>query len=110
MKILFLTNLYPPNIVGGYERLCFDVVSGLAARGHQTIVLTSDYGGKAEDFLGQRVERSLKLFATNGNIYQPFECTPEDRTAINSHNSETLIKIVKRDQPQVVFVWNLYFP
>ena len=109
MKILFLTNLYPPNIVGGYERLCFDVVSGLAARGHQTIVLTSDYGGKVDDFLGQRVERSLKLFATDGNIYQPFECTPEDRAAINAHNSETLIKIVERDQPQVVFVWNLYF-
>ena len=109
MKILFITNLYPPNIVGGYERLCFDVVSGLAARGHQTIVLTSDYGGKEDGFRGQRVERSLKLFATNGNIYQPFECAPEDRAAINAHNSETLVKIVERDQPQVVFVWNLYF-
>jgi glycogen(starch) synthase len=109
MKILFITNLYPPNIVGGYEKLCFDVVSGFVARGHQTIVLTSDYGGKVEDFPGQKVERSLKLFATEGNIYQPFERTPEERAAMNAHNSEMLRKIVERDQPQVIFLWNLFF-
>ena len=109
MKILFLTNLYPPNIVGGYERLCFDVASGFVAREHEVIVLTSDYGGKVEDFLGQRVERNLKLFTTEGDIYQPLECTPEDRAAINVCNSEMLIKIVERDRPQVIFVWNLFF-
>ena len=31
MRILVLSNLYPPNVVGGYERLCFEVTAGLAA-------------------------------------------------------------------------------
>jgi glycogen(starch) synthase len=109
MKILFLSNLYPPNVVGGYERLCFEVASGLASRGHQVRVLTSDYGGKLEDFPGQIVERTLKLFASDGDIYQPFSCTPEERAAMNIHNIETLTRAVEQFEPHVIFVWNLYF-
>ncbi len=109
MKILFLSNLYPPNIVGGYERICFEVASGLSARGHQVRVLTSDYGGKVEDFPGQIVERTLKLFATEGDIYQPFNCTPEQRVAMNIHNIETLTRAIEEFEPHLIFVWNLFF-
>ena len=30
MRILVLSNLYPPNVVGGYERLCHAAASELA--------------------------------------------------------------------------------
>jgi glycosyltransferase involved in cell wall biosynthesis len=109
MKILFLSNLYPPNVVGGYERLCFEVVSGLAARGHQVHVLTSDYGNEVKDYPGQVVERSLKIFAATGDIYHPFSCTPEQRLAMNTHNIGTLKRVVAEFEPHVIFVWNLYF-
>ena len=109
MRILFLSNLYPPNIVGGYERICFDVASGLASRGHQVKVLTSDYGGKVEDFTGQIVERTLKLIATEGDIYQPFNSAPEQRTAMNIHNIGTLTRNIEEFEPDVIFVWNLFF-
>jgi glycogen(starch) synthase len=109
VKILFLSNLYPPNEVGGYERLCFEVASGLAARGHQVYVLTSDYGGKMQDFPKQTVERSLKLFATDGDIYQPFSCAPEQRATWNTHNAEILARVVEQFEPHVIFAWNLYF-
>ena len=55
MRILVLSNLYPPNVVGGYERLCFEVTSALAASGHDMTVLTSRHGGKRDDYPGQLV-------------------------------------------------------
>lgn len=109
MRILFLSNLYPPNVVGGYERLCFEVASGFADIGHQVMVLTSDYGGKVMDYPGQIVERSLKLFATEGDLYEPFNCTAEQRSVINAQNSHTFKRVVQQFNPQVLFVWNLFF-
>ena len=43
MKILFVTNYYPPYEVGGYEQLCRDVATRLAHRGHTVQILTSDW-------------------------------------------------------------------
>ena len=40
MKILVLSNLYPPDIIGGYELGCQQVVDALRARGHDVRVLT----------------------------------------------------------------------
>ena len=45
MRVLFVSNLYPPNVVGGYERLCFEVASAFASRGHEVHVLASGHGG-----------------------------------------------------------------
>lgn len=109
MRILFLSNLYPPNQVGGYEQLCFEVASGLAAQGHQVQVLTSNYGSQVEDFPQQVVSRTLNLLATQGDIYRPFNCTPEQRTAMNRHNVEILKAAVEQFEPHIIFVWNLYF-
>ena len=43
MKILVVSNLYPPQHVGGYELGCRDVVEKLRARGHVVRVLTSNF-------------------------------------------------------------------
>ena len=45
MKILFLTNLYPPYSIGGYELICESVSHAMQAQGHETFVLTSDHEG-----------------------------------------------------------------
>lgn len=44
MKILVVSNCYPPYFVGGYELGCRDVVDRLKARGHEVEVLTSVFG------------------------------------------------------------------
>ena len=41
MKILVLSNLYPPDVIGGYELGCKQVVDALRARGHDVRVLTT---------------------------------------------------------------------
>ncbi len=108
MRVLVLSNLYPPNVVGGYERLCFEVTSALAASGHQMTVLTSRHGGKVADYAGQRVLRELDLLA-EADIYTPFAGTPEDRAAINQANLATLDRVLAEGRPDVVFAWNLFF-
>lgn len=95
-------------MIGGYERLCFDVVSALVQRGHQAVVLTSDYGGRIADFPGQEVHRTLRLLASH-DIYAPFICTDQQRADINRVNIETSQKVIARFRPDAMFIWNLFF-
>jgi glycogen synthase len=44
MKILMVSNLYPPHFVGGYEVRCAQVAEALQSKGHEVHVLTSTYG------------------------------------------------------------------
>ena len=60
MKILFLSNMYPPHVIGGYEALCEEAVEGLAKRGHHVSVLTSTYGYDKE-FSEGNIHRLLSL-------------------------------------------------
>lgn len=44
MRLLFLSNFYPPYGQGGYEQWCQEIAEGLAGRGHEILVLTSRHG------------------------------------------------------------------
>lgn len=109
MKILAVSNLYPPNAIGGYETLCFDVMRALAAKGHDITVLTSSYGGEYADFPEQRVLRNLTLLADAGNIYQPFDVDPAERSRINRGNVSISEETIAAVNPDLIFVWNLHF-
>lgn len=102
MKILFLTNLYPPYYLGGYEQLCMDVVDGLAAKGHHCHVLTSTYG----------VEKSV----VEGHVYRLLELegdfhgkrhTLVRSNSIRSRNETILRKVIIDISPDILFVWNM---
>jgi glycosyltransferase involved in cell wall biosynthesis len=45
MNILFISNLYPPVVLGGYEILCARVAAVFMALGHRVTILTSDGAG-----------------------------------------------------------------
>ena len=109
MNVLFISNLYPPNVVGGYERLCFDMASALAAKNHRVSVLTSSYGGQVEDYSGHQVERSLRLLADAEDIYKPFSASGAERKEINVHNRAALERKLAALRPDILFVWNLFF-
>ena len=109
MNVLFLSNLYPPNVVGGYERLCFDMASALAERSHGVSVLTSNYGGCVADYPGQRIDRSLRLLADERDIYRSFSATDAERREICAHNAAVLRRKLAEINPDVLFVWNLFF-
>jgi hypothetical protein len=60
MKILVLTNLYPPHHAGTFDLRCESVVNNLKLRGHQVRVLTSTHGMNMQQ-QGGEVERRLTL-------------------------------------------------
>ena len=60
MRILFVSNLFPPFGRGGYEQWCEEVAHALAARGHSMAVLTSNAGAAS----GSRPPDSGRRLAT----------------------------------------------
>ncbi len=101
MKILIISNLYPPHVLGGYEILCAQVVDNLKARGHQVHVLTSDHGGGKSD---QDVTRTLKVYQ-DFDKSASFMRSARIKTAI--HNKKETLKILENNSFDVVFIWSL---
>lgn len=63
MNILLVSNLYPPDVVGGYELIARDLAEGLRERGHEVTVLTS---GNPRPDDAPWVHRKLRLVAPFG--------------------------------------------
>ncbi len=97
MKILVVTNLYPPQHIGGYELGCRDVVEQLRARGHTVRVLTSRFqNGKTENPPGEvDVERTLQ-----------FNIAPTDPAHDKRAECGKLTSALQRFTPDVVYFWN----
>lgn len=104
MKLLFLSNMYPPHVIGGYEALCQEVVDGLAKRGHQVSVLTSTYGCDGETTEGNiyrllSLEGDLQFYKMKDAWTYP----PKRR-----QNLEHLQRLVADEKPDIVFIWGMW--
>jgi glycosyltransferase involved in cell wall biosynthesis len=103
MRILVISNFYPPHFIGGYELGCRDVVEALKSRGHEVRVLTSTYGvNRAEhsDSVYRWLETDLAL-----NI----EDSSKDLIKVvkkESINQRAFNRISREFLPDVVYVWN----
>lgn len=96
MRLLFITNLYPPACVGGYEEICSDVARGLSERGHKVFVLTSDHLAEGISYQ-ETVYRLLKVNRKFRNRPHPF---------LDAHNGSTVRRMAGQLKPNVVVVWN----
>jgi len=69
MKILIISTLYPPNVIGGAEKAAAELAEALVRRGHMVAVVTLHSGSSevVEDRSGVRIYR-LPL----DNFYWPF--------------------------------------
>jgi glycosyltransferase involved in cell wall biosynthesis len=105
MRLLVLSNLYPPHYLGGYELLCAEVATRLAARGHEVHVLTSTNGGaRGEERQGRvSIQRALELVV-------PFDQEwgrPHARhLAVYRSNRQLTATEIARWRPDVVFAWS----
>jgi len=101
LRILALSNLYPPFHLGGYELGCRDVVEGLTDAGHAVTVLTSRHGLE-----GPRVEGRVM----RGLAYWP------DRPAgswgalarLEWENRRRLAVLLTDFRPDALLVFSLY--
>jgi glycogen(starch) synthase len=101
LRILVLTNLYPPFYLGGYELGCHDIVEHLKRRGHTVTVLTSTHGLTEERAEGH-IHRRLS-----------FRADPDRRSFFGLLQTEwkeqvTLRRLFREFAPDVVYVFSLY--
>ena len=94
MNLLVVTNLYPPQELGGYGRSMADFVWGLRERGHSIQVLSSDapHLGASSDLgpSGEAVDRRLQLKGSYEGGVRNLQ-DPQRRQAIDQANA-TLIR------------------
>ena len=110
MRLSFVTNLYPPYVVGGNEMLCDQVVTALRARGHEVSVICGhgrllpsppqvygaleiDLDRKEETFLGGRQPSAWEAYKLHSFSPQSYVSTTR------------LLRVLR---PDLVVVWNLY--
>lgn len=105
MRILVVSNLYPPHYVGGYELRCRDITEALLARGHEVQVLTSDHtlNGVEDEARDYTVERTLRIHGFFGHPWLGIR----KLEALELHNNAALLSAIERFKPDLVHVWNL---
>lgn len=103
MKILVITNLFPPHHAGTFDFRCQAVTEALQKRGHEIKVLTSRHGLVNEQ-RDPEIERRLII---NGHFDQPLVTGYGELKRIEAHNNEVLREALASYQPEVVYAWNL---
>jgi glycogen synthase len=106
MRILFLTNYYPPLELGGWEQLCQEIVTDLALRGHDVAVLTSRFRAEQAAQAEPHVHRKLFL-ESDPYHYDPFSVAPH-LLHRDSYNLNCLRRMVIDYKPDVVFIWGMW--
>jgi glycogen synthase len=104
MKILSLTNLYPPHHAGTFELRCQSVGEALRLRGHALIVVTSNHGLNTEQRDGE-IHRRLLL---NGAYGHPLVNSYRELLRIEEQNNHVLQEAIAEFQPDLVHVWSLH--
>ena len=105
MRILVITNLYPPHYIGGYELRCRDITEALKQRGHDIQVLTSNHllEGVQEESRSYKVRRTLRLHGFFGHPWLGIRQLEE----LELHNNASLVRAIAQFKPDIVHVWNL---
>jgi glycogen synthase len=112
LKILALSNLYPPDVLGGYELACAQVVDALRGRGHDVQVLTAAPRTIAPSI--GHVHRRFKL--TEDRFWlDPSQCGDDavswlrvtESRIICAHNVHVLSEAIEQFEPDVVYLNNL---
>jgi glycogen(starch) synthase len=108
MRVMLISNLYPPFYVGGYEISCSEVARGLASRGHDIRVLTTPSHIPASPDL-HYIDRCLDL-----RWYDPYPAnlglTDYDVFASACSHVKNTLEIrsaLLRFDPDLVYCWHM---
>jgi glycosyltransferase involved in cell wall biosynthesis len=107
MRVLVLSNFYPPNAMGGYELSCRDVVDRWRAEGHEVVVLTTaeTVDGTVEPAGDEpHVRRELRWWWHEHRFLRP---PWRERLAVEKHDLRVLRGLLAAFRPDVVSVWHM---
>ena len=91
MRILILTNLYPPFYQGGFELKCKLHADELMKRGHELIILTSRW----------KIDKAEHA----GNIYRVLELDPLSRLVFNQKGKRLPLSPLERRVKQLMWAY-----
>jgi glycosyltransferase involved in cell wall biosynthesis len=96
MKILLISNLYPPHYIGGFELIAQDIAIALSQRNHQVTILTSTFGVNSP-IIEQNILRLLP---------DPFEKQYQISKLLWREVSTRILikKVFKRTLPDVILI------
>ena len=112
VRILFLSNLYPPYVEGGAEILARDVASGLQGLGHEVKVLTSSFG-LVRAVQDEHIWRTLHLapaahFDRQRPLWlqldQPYHYYPRYHCPANASELRRVLAVAR---PDMLYVWEI---
>ena len=103
MKILVVSNFYPPYHIGGYELACRDIVEALCSRGHEVLVLTSSYRSRGDENESGVQRRLITSFdparQRKGGFWSDLR--------LHVVAQRNFVAVVDEFKPDVVYAWNL---
>ena len=105
MRLLVLSNHYPPHSIGSYELQCCQACQELSHRGHQIAVLTSVTPAEARsNFVpNERVHRELALFDevpdADSRFHRLFKTVRKNRAILRNH--------LEQWRPDAALVWGM---
>jgi glycogen synthase len=101
MRILVISNIYPPYYLGGYELVCAEIVDALRRRGHQVTVMTG-WRGLRRPQVQSGVARLLQVRFP----FDPPYHNGATRLAWYLWNLLVLRRMVRRLKPDVIHVFS----
>jgi glycogen(starch) synthase len=106
MRILFLSNFFPPARPGGYTQWCHEVAERLAEKGHTIGVLTSRYEREKAPAGERHIYRLLYL---EGDLayYRPIQFFTRWKKQ-HRENLRFLEQTVEDFAPDLIFVWGMW--
>ncbi len=111
MRILVISNLFPPQVIGGYERAIADYARQLHDRGHEILVLTANVEGLVTSYSQSEPEPMAvkRCFTLWGSLTEPgFPMYAQPyATAIAIQNYQVLEQEIKLFQPDVCLAGNI---
>lgn len=108
MRILVITNYFPPFEMGGWPQLTYDIVRSLKARGNELLVLTSRH---MSDYINSEepgIYRVLHLQSPDHEYYHPHYTLAYPLW--QKRNRRQLRRAVISFSPDIIFIhglWNL---
>lgn len=114
MKILQVSNAYPPYWLGGYERIARWITHGLQERGHEVAVLTG-HGSRFDQSPGVYPHLDLDLEALVHNHLEHGIAFPASfwrglgRHVCHSGHYRTTRRLIESLEPDIISFWNPAF-
>lgn len=103
MKILILSDSFPPYIPGGAEKSIFNLAQVLRQRGHQIFVITTCRKKSAEENLDYQGLKVFRIFADFHDRWRSY------LSLYNPQTVEKVTKLMKEIKPDIVHANNIHW-